>query len=1134
MHLQSVIERFSHDALLSLEAAAELTDTALSSSVSALKTSGSIRSLNSLKKRPLTEIAEDASEIPISDTQPSTPIETPSSDSDNLIPLSATTEKSINSEDKESTSTTKAIRGPDGDFTNNGSVTERPSTAVDVPDSQRRPSLTPSDSAHSTGSKSLHSVPTPSSDTFAYLYKPKVKLAPRPVEESRHSSPYVRPTSSLPAGVQIQSRERTTISPVMPPPNSARVTNFSLSPTDRYTNGFVQTHVSNNSPMYDNRPISRGSTTTMPASIRSNEEPTITPEKQRLMKALQKRRQQQKARQLAREGKFDDEDVAVNEGSGHANESDDFAISNPARSTSPQRLEKTLPVTQTSHADQIPSSHQDTEEDTNPSVPDTARPISTIRAVPLLQDELSASAETESGNPEYLEFLANDPVGSINGTSKNLQHTPLSILQFPNWSESKEHDYNTRHDYNIEHDDSSKTVMMLASANGSEEDNVSVGYDHQMDPQFESYRPLVLDLSQEPALSNMNISVDNEPVLEPPELGTTSSYSGISPQVSTDLKTLETSHGGNEIAQHDAEVPYHDLQETSAETVETADSVDQTPHEQNPPVDITNSINHNAMDDIHVPLYKMPTDAQGVNADSETNAESIPVRTVENDGASLPVSTPWFEQQNCMGSPLSKSDQSGDSKNTRDMHTFTGHRDTEMNSDLIAQPTPTGDQPNHPTISTTRNSTSHSEAPSLSEEDSLLDELDSATVQEATSLKLPRTPPTSFSPTFARQIDAQRDNVLSIDGNQFFPPATISVPSENSQNSPQILESLDASPISPLHSSISESPTRTITPDASASLSQPAGQDDSSPNLPSFSAFGSGSRQSSLSPPPAELERPVSRKSAVSSLISQRIKAFEDKFSAPSSPQQAPTSAVKAQIVTLRKVSLNTPSQQAQSSIQADRAASSSYPTPSPSPHNFAQKLGFGKAVKKENLPKDAVMRDKATKNTKSNSNNGVTDSPPSTSVPPEKPIIQPEVKSMRSIFSSKSRKKKTNGDASSPPLNRESLPSSDTSAHEHSVSPHSNSSESIQPSRAMSSTESLTSDGERKDSKKRAGLLKRLSTMGSSSRRSIAETIIVPVSEQTVTEYQAPETTRNWRSSVTLGELNIQFPDTLVSSIAL
>ena len=1131
MHLQSVIERFPHDALLSLEAAAELTDTALSSSVSALKTSGSIRSLNSLKKRPLTEIAEDASEIPISDTQSSTPIETPSSDSVNLIPLSATTGQSMDSEEKESTSTTKAIRGLGDDFTNNSSVTQRPLTAIDVPESQRRPSLTPSDSAQSTGSKSLQSIPTPSSNTFAYLYKSKVKLAPRPVEEPQHSSHYVRPTSSLPAGVQILSRERTNISPVMPPPNSARVTNFSLSPTDRYTNGFIQTPALNSSTPYDNRPISRGSAITMPANVRSNEEFTITPEKQRLMKALQKRMQQQKARQLAREGKFDDEDMVANDESGHANESDDFAISNSARSASPQRLEKTLPITQIPHGDQISLDDQDIEEDANPSVPNTVRPNSTIRVAPFQQDELSISAGTDLDNPEHLESLASDRMESVNNTSDNLQHT-LSILQFPNWSESKEQDYNTDHDYNIEHD--YHTFSNTAPTNGLEREVASAEYDHQVEPKIKSYQPLILNLPRESALSNMNVSIGDEPMLESPESGTTFG-SGINPQTSTRLQTLETSHDRKEIVQHDAKAPYHDPQKASTETVETADSAIQSSQEQNPAVNITKSINHDAKDESHVAPHKIPMGAQVEDLDSEISADSIPVHTAEDDEARITASTPWPKQQNHMDILPTQSGQSRGVEDTQDIYTSTGYGDIEMDSDPITLPDHTDNQPNLPTISTTRNSESPSEAPSLSEEDSLLDELDSATVQEATSLKLPRTPPTSFSPTFARhQIEGQRDNVLSVDGNQFSPHAMISLTSEGSQHSLQLSQSLNASPISPLHGSISESSTRTITPDIPTSLFQPAEQGDSSPNLPPFSTFGPGSRQLSLSPPPAELERPVSRKSAVSTLISQRIKAFEDKFSAPSSPQQTPASAVKAQIVTLRKVSLNTPSQQAHTNVHADQTVNSSYPTPSPSPHSFAQKFGFGKAVKKENLPKDAVMRDKATKNTILKLDTRVKDNPPSTSVPSVTPVIQPEVKGMRSIFSSKSRKKKTNGDASSPSLNRESLPSSDVSAHGNSVSPHSTSSESIERTHAPSSTESLTSDGEKKDSKKRAGLLKRLSSMGSSSHRSIAETIIVPVSEQAASESHAPETARNWRSSVTLGELNIQFPDTLVISFAL
>ena len=421
-----------------------------------------------------------------------------------------------------------------------------------------------------------------------------------------------------------------------------------------------------------------------------------------------------------------------------------------------------------------------------------------------------------------------------------------------------------------------------------------------------------------------------------------------------------------------------------------------------------------------------------------------------------------------------------------------------------------------PPITPTRNSATHSKAPSSSDVDSLIEELQSATLQEATSILLVKTPTTPFFPALSQQPETLRKTSIVSEDSSFPTPKL------------HPMKPL-AEPSSSQHSSSeSEAVTsRVLTHDALNSVSRPSTRDVSPQFSMSMGYPRSISRQGSLSPTGVELERPSSRKSTVSSLISQRIRAFEDKFATASSPQQTPTSAVRAQIVTLRKVSLNTPSSaKAATQSQSHRNASSPYPTPSPSPHNFVQRFGFGKNVKKENLPVKGLSQE-----TVSKLNQGVTESLPAIAVSPETPIKASDTKEKRRSFfsSSKSRKKKTNSISSSTSTQKEGRLSPDKAGNYTNASRRSNSPDSLEQSRSPSSVDSFVSEVEKKEPKKKPGLLKRLSGLGSNTHRSIAETINEPLNEQPSESSQASGAITKWNSSVMLGELNIQFPDTLV-----
>lgn len=130
---------------------------------------------------------------------------------------------------------------------------------------------------------------------YAELYKPKVKLGPRPVklpERGRRSftssSPsHSRPVSSLPAGLHVKSTMAGAPQLNFPSPPSTSPPTIPLPFLPR------PPPIPDDS-LYPPRPGSRGSSRSLPissASIKTSKS-TMTPEKQRLMKAMELRKKQ--------------------------------------------------------------------------------------------------------------------------------------------------------------------------------------------------------------------------------------------------------------------------------------------------------------------------------------------------------------------------------------------------------------------------------------------------------------------------------------------------------------------------------------------------------------------------------------------------------------------------------------------------------------------------------------------------------------------------------------------------------------------------------------------------------------------------------------------------------------------------
>ncbi|KAI5254304.1 hypothetical protein E4T42_02386 [Aureobasidium subglaciale] len=130
------------------------------------------------------------------------------------------------------------------------------------------------------------------------FFKPKVKLGPRPVnvvEKGRHTTASA-PVSSLPAGVQFRTKQPLAQPQPHYPVSRSRLTDHAPSGTTappRLPSLHFSPQIPDIPEFLPPRPNSRGSSRSLPAPRASKT--FLTPDKQRLMKALEMRKKQTKA-----------------------------------------------------------------------------------------------------------------------------------------------------------------------------------------------------------------------------------------------------------------------------------------------------------------------------------------------------------------------------------------------------------------------------------------------------------------------------------------------------------------------------------------------------------------------------------------------------------------------------------------------------------------------------------------------------------------------------------------------------------------------------------------------------------------------------------------------------------------------
>ncbi|KAL2075437.1 hypothetical protein VTL71DRAFT_380 [Oculimacula yallundae] len=294
VHFNAVTDRFSpHDTVFPITTAKELRDTTLSAACSLHTASGSTSSsTSSLRRRRLMEIAEDAEEEARANRQSTVPEERPPT---------AKTATSITEFKVPLPESAGLPTGPPPSSSLNSIVSEErsfvsPENEAPANDSRPYSPTEPRKSSQSTR-PDLHSYTSYNSNGG----RPKVKLGPRPsldVGGRPHTSgaaSYYRPVSTLPAGLKLFSRgsKKEKDRPKSEYPSEAPTMTLSppqmpdAVPLPALT---VQTrpHTSGGRPNTSSEPLTSPQLIS-PAVITGPKQSIITPEKARLMKAMQLR-----------------------------------------------------------------------------------------------------------------------------------------------------------------------------------------------------------------------------------------------------------------------------------------------------------------------------------------------------------------------------------------------------------------------------------------------------------------------------------------------------------------------------------------------------------------------------------------------------------------------------------------------------------------------------------------------------------------------------------------------------------------------------------------------------------------------------------------------------------------------------
>ncbi|MCJ1350896.1 MAG: hypothetical protein MMC33_000877 [Icmadophila ericetorum] len=1044
VHFQSIVEKFSHDAVVAFTTAPELSETTLSSIIS-LRTSGSLKSSNSsLRRRRLTEIAEVSSETPNQVTpsegpaalernnggsgtvvdQPEAPKNIPKPQPELIVPTGRPRTTS-NSSQRNLDKSLPAIPKEDTDSVpTNGAndIRLRPSEDAGRPSFEQRPSF-------------QSTRPSTRDSEDGYSYRPKVRLGPRPSLDygSRSSSTTSqfprriesRPISTLPAGIRMPQRK-----PVPSRPQSQQVNNRPQTAERQQAFQLPQRTSSMQAPSTSERPPSKASSVASVTTFTYVPEPkhcTINTEKQRLMKALQLRQRKLAAKRV------------VEEASSQEQFGPTTAKEEPIIDMDHEAALGALDAGAYANGDvdivHLGTRDLNANQGNSPmSIPEPSDPSST---------QTSSVADVEEPNLDHhLQIIgAGDSTEVVNGTKVQVQDVII------------------------------RTELPVAPSQTSDQE------------------PRLPD-STNPSISSLEV---------PSLISLSSLLNSIRLPSSGKIDPAEESTLARDVLSPNENRLTHEVPSLS-ETI---------PHEAPAPEDIP-------LPPVEAEDLKSPE----VESNNSTQSLSVPQASSENENKSADHKPSLKVPKETEGQTRTRPSTS-DSNLSRDYTRKTKRRG-------LVEPIRI--------VSTADNSEDH-----YLSDDSFMEELQSATVQEAKPISVSRSPITSVFPRSPRS-SPMLSSPKGEDGQEFNRMDT--------KTPDQSLESM----------------TERMTPDlprAHRTVSAPLSAGDSpskthlSPRDFSGGSYRSTSGSSTPTGQPENGPVQIAKKVGLSTGISQRIKALEKFTSNPATQTSAiqPSTVISPAIVSKRKTSIGTPLL-APSPPEANGWSfrkRNPYPTPSPSPQlNTARR----KAPPAEILSPTPMSKSKpqaitVTARIIRDTPNEVPEIPLDPSEPvvmnlhhsPLKvehlpsslqvPVASPLQPSLPSSVASNS--------SSSPDTKRDTLLSPIKSPRRSSISSrHSVTSRKGSDSdanKALSETsdiESTTGSTAEKRESKRSRLFKRMSTISSASRRSIVLALNPGLKEETplkeeesIIEHSEPE--KRVTTSMEIGDVNIQFPDTLL-----
>jgi len=425
-------------------------------------------------------------------------------------------------------------------------------------------------------------------------------------------------------------------------------------------------------------------------------------------------------------------------------------------------------------------------------------------------------------------------------------------------------------------------------------------------------------------------------------------------------------------------------------------------------------------------------------------------------------------------------------------------------------------------------------------DDSFMEELRSATVEEAKPVSVSRSPISPVIPMSPKSISITRPN----DANKL--TRTSSNPLDN--GSPQkrhpeveVLKLTTPAPRGTTSTEMLIAHRAVSSPldNKTVSRSRPMSPNSSS-SIPSRSVSNSPTPMEQIDIGSATLPTKV----GVGSLISQRIKALE-KFTASGSQASSPTALVTPALISRRNDSLNTPtvtptpldlpSEGGRWCARKDYP----YPTPSPSPHGtvMSRKFGLTKAdsgatLTRKKSPPDLISVTATIVRDSENQR-------PEILLDPSEPVLtrlhhSPLIVQQHAAGKTfkKSAKSKPGSEKSDSPRS----PTSSGGRRDSMVSQQSAASRrgSVDmPSLSPISPDEHNGNNFSKEDKRESRttrLFKRMSALTSPSRRNIAQALGSPAKEKPIEEQQEFEKISS-PSNTDFGDLNVQFPDTLVNS---